>query len=35
MSYEIIFETLALKVPREDFVEQVHQFAIERLAISP
>ncbi|WP_455292656.1 hypothetical protein [Vibrio parahaemolyticus] len=33
MSYEIIFETLALEVPREDFVEQVHQFAIERLGV--
>lgn len=31
MSYEIIFETLALEVAREDFCEQVHQFAVERL----
>lgn len=33
MSYEIIFETLALEVPREDFVEQVLQFAVERLGV--
>lgn len=31
MSYEIIFETLALEVSSDDFVEQVHQFAVERL----